>query len=113
MSFTTSLESSPLSTNRAATPFDFSASDRFSISSNALRGLLAGPGGTRDGRAYLVNSLRRSVSPGSPSIVVVVMFCLNLAKRGSRSLIFPLTSSNSCGRLCQVCVASINSSNTL
>lgn len=37
MSLATSLESSPLSTNRAAVPFSSNARDRLSISSSVLR----------------------------------------------------------------------------
>jgi len=66
----------------------------------------------RDRQAYLASSLRRAVSSGSPPIVVVVMFCLSLVNRGSRSLIFSLTSSDSCDCMCQSCETAIPSLNT-
>ena len=63
-------------------------------------------------RAYLVNSLRRSVSPGSSSTAVVITFCLNLSNWGFRSSILSLRSSNSCERPCQFCTTATDSTNT-
>ena len=105
MSFTTSPESLALSTNRAAVPFANSSWDRLSISTSALKILSTSAGRENNRRTYLVNSVLRSVSSGSPSIVVVVMVCLSLSSWGLRLLIFSLTSLNSCHCSCQLCTS--------
>ena len=61
---------------------------------------------------HLVNSLRRPASSGSPSTVVVVMFCLNLSSWGSRPPTFSLTFLDPCEPLCQSCTAVVHSTNT-
>ena len=66
----------------------------------------------RNWRAYLVNSTRRPVSSGSPSIVVVMMFCLSLSNWGLRAPTFSFTSSNCCERSVQLCTALIYLANT-
>jgi len=98
MSFATTLESSPLSKNRATGPFANSFSDISSIFSNALQQQLGAVGAVVNLCTHLANPPRRSVSSGSPSTVDVVMLCLSLSNWGMRSPIFSLTSSKCCDR---------------
>ena len=79
MSFATILESSPLSVNRAMALFANNFSDKSSIRLNVLQRRSGVVGAVINRRTYTVNPLRRLVSSGSASTVVVVMFCLNLS----------------------------------
>jgi len=98
MSFATTLESPPLSKNRATVPFANSFPDSCSIFSNVLERQLGVVGAVVNLCTHLANSLRRFVSSGSPSTVDVVMLCLSLSNWGMRSPIFSLTSSKCCNR---------------
>ena len=98
MSRATTLESSPLSTKRAAVLFSSNARDRFSISSNVLRSPLGRVVVLNDRQTqYLDNSERRCFSAWSPSFAAAAKFCLNLFNRGINSSTFPFTSSQCWG----------------
>ena len=112
MSPTTSFESLSLSANRAKAFFANSFCDDSSICLNVLRQPLRLVATVVNRCTHLVNPTRRSVSSGSPSIVVVVMCCLNLSNCGISSPIFSVTSSNCCGRLCQFNAMAVHSRNT-
>ena len=112
MSFATSPESPALSKNRAAVPFVNNSWDRLSISASALKRPLTRAGRVGNRRAYLVNRDLRSVSSGSPSIVVVVMACLGLSSWGLRPSILSLTSFDSFHGPDQLCTTIVHSPNT-
>ena len=85
----------------------------FDLCQRAEKGVdKGGRGRASDLQAYLVSSVLRFVSPGSPSIVDVVMACLNLSTWGLRLSIFSLTSLNSCHRSRQPCTTVVYSAST-
>ena len=90
-----------MSVNRVVVLFVKNFWDNSSIFLNVLQRRLGVVGAGINQSTYVVNPLRRFVSSGSPSTVVVVMFCLNLSSWGRSSSIFSLTSSHCCGRPCQ------------
>jgi len=112
MSLATTLESSPLSANRATPFFANSFLDSSSIFSNVLQWTLGAVVAVVNRCTYLANPFRLFVSSGSPSAVDVVMFCLSLFNCGIRSSILSLTSSKCCDRSRQLCDTADQSTNT-